>query len=235
MSEANKSWNACSGCGYSLAGLPAGGRCPECGILIEESHRLEPPPDPGAYSTAIASGLAWIRVGHLLALPALAWWVFAPSDNPASRVGAIAVYFVAEVLNTVGLTKLATMQAGLGRRTPGHRQALIATKQNIGMLIFAVLTMIVWAFPSGRGEPEVACGVVLAVLCLIKACFVAAAMDRIDARYRYQPAALALVLLSCLLTLPLLIVPWLVFSGWAASMRNAVVRYQKEREAGVNT
>ena len=33
----NESKYQCRGCGYSLTGATIGGRCPECGISIEES------------------------------------------------------------------------------------------------------------------------------------------------------------------------------------------------------
>lgn len=66
---------SCIGCGYSLLGLPADGRCPECGRPAAESYVTFPEPGWAANSLQVAAGamIVWV-----VSVGTLCLWTLAP-------------------------------------------------------------------------------------------------------------------------------------------------------------
>jgi hypothetical protein len=51
-------------CGYNLRGLPRDGRCPECGLTVEEGlRRFEQPMDPEQFRRVV-SGISFMLIAH---------------------------------------------------------------------------------------------------------------------------------------------------------------------------
>jgi hypothetical protein len=94
---------ACEGCGYNLRGLPASGKCPECGRPVTRARR-------GRYERdMVAAPLPWLRkmswAANLLALAAFAQLgaVFAPLVLGSLSFVLVPVVVVSPVVWLVGV------------------------------------------------------------------------------------------------------------------------------------
>lgn len=153
----------CTGCGYSLRGLPLDGRCPECGVTISDSLAAERlrlartgPPDP-RWVRHIREG-AWLGLAaFVLLLGALLaprdWYDLpyrnAPVRETPGRIVFLAVACAWWVLAWASAWKLTTRE-----RFPGHppQRALVASTTRLLATAYA-LTPLVWAAVTWRHDP----------------------------------------------------------------------------------
>lgn len=213
----------CYRCEYLLAGLDERGRCPECGLAIDESMRIA-----GSWSARRARLLACAAVAYLAG--ALAWWIFglillSTSPSPAGRgIAGVMVAIHAAALIVACLVGT----AAASRRTKPVRMAIVGTLSAVLLVTAIVIVLAILRISpmTGLSTPDF-----LGLASLVRAAAAATAAWWLvtslaalnDSSTRVLVALRSLVVLAAL--------PWLVFAllvwpfnpGWlgpTAAFRN---------------
>lgn len=153
--HARPSTLACVGCGYDLAGLPEGGRCPECTRSIAESRRLSLPRAPVRFRRGlrIAATLALTTlplIGVQFGMTCVTWYRYMMAGGsfwPTSlflRYGPWAIGLVVNLLWLISIwlatapTPAIDVRRGPRRIRRGLRTLLVS-------LTLVVVTSLAWA------------------------------------------------------------------------------------------